>query len=108
VTSARRCGWDILALIASLLTVVITVIYVWAIEHQGGRPVAWFLGVMVMCALLGAYGVATVAPRRATALTISGVILVLLGILGLASIGIPMLGAGALALLAAARAASRQ
>jgi hypothetical protein len=106
VTSGLR-DWDRLALIASFLTVVMAVGYVVLIEQQGNQPAPWFIGGLIMSALLSAYGGAPSAPRRTTALTASGTTLVLLGILGIASIGVPIVGAGALALLAAARSRSR-
>jgi hypothetical protein len=77
-------------------------IYLEVVSQQGDHLVAWFLGGLAAAALLGLYGVARSAPRRGLALAVSGVVLTVLGILGLASIGLPILGAGVLALVAAA------
>jgi hypothetical protein len=103
MTSGRRIAWDRLALLASLLCAATGVGYVWLIEHQGDQPVAWFLSGLVVSMLLAVYGAATAVPMRTAALTISGTVLVVLGILGLPSIGLPVLVAGALVLAAGVR-----
>ncbi|SRR6266511_1013481 len=104
--SGVRIGWDPLAAIAALIAVVMMVLYVGLIRQQGGQVVAWFLGGLAAAALLGLYGAARAAPRRGLALAVSGMVLAILGILGILSIGFPILGAGMLTLVAAAR--SRQ
>jgi hypothetical protein len=103
MTSGRRAAWDRLALIASLLCAITGVGYVWLIEQQGDRPVAWFLSGLVVGVLLAIYGAATAAPLRTAALMISGTILVVLGFLGISSVGLPVLGAGVLILAAGVR-----
>ncbi|GAA1284884.1 hypothetical protein Psi02_32900 [Planotetraspora silvatica] len=100
---SSRNGWDPLAAIAVLIAVAMLVLYVVLIRQQGGHAAAWFLGGLAVAALLGIYGVAHAAPRRGLALAVSGVVLMLLGILGILSIGLPILGAGVLAVVAAAR-----
>lgn len=103
MTGERRASWDLLALAANLVTVLTGGGYVWLIERQESSPVAWFLGGLAMSAFLAVYGAMTDAPLRTAALTISGGILVILGVLGLASVGLPLIGAAALALAAGAR-----
>ena len=64
---------------------------------------AWFVAGLAAAAFLSVYGVARAAPRRALALLASGVVMTVLGFLAILSIGLPILGAGVLALVAAAR-----
>jgi hypothetical protein len=99
----RRARWDLLALAASLVTVLTGAGYVWLIEQQGNSPVAWFLGGLAISAFLAVYGAMPAVPLRTGTLAISGGILAVLGGLGLASIGLPLIGAAALALASGAR-----
>ena len=72
-------------------------------SNQGGPAAAWFIGGVSAAGLLAAYGSARAAPRRALALTVAGTILTALGLVGIASVGLPILLAGVLALIAAVR-----
>jgi hypothetical protein len=103
MASGRRIVWDRLALLAGLLGAITSVGYVWLIEQQGDQPVAWFLGGLVLGVVLAVYGAATTAALRTAALAISGTIMVVLGFLGIASIGLPILVAGLLILIAGVR-----
>lgn len=78
-------------------------LYAGLMGQQGDQVVVWFLGGLAGAALLGMYGVARAVPWRGLALAVSGVVLTVLGILGILSIGLPILCAGVLALVAAAR-----
>ncbi|GAA0909219.1 hypothetical protein [Virgisporangium aurantiacum] len=104
MTSRWRTGWDLLAAIAAATAVIMIVLYVGLIRQQGGHAAAWFIGGLAAAALLSIYGVARAAPGRRSALAVSGVMMVVLGLLGILSIGFPILGAGVMALVAAARA----
>ncbi|MGP3961123.1 hypothetical protein ACTWPT_34505 [Nonomuraea sp. 3N208] len=103
MAAGREAGWDLLALSAALIAVIMSVWYMVLIAQEGGRPAIWFLGLMAVSALLATYGVARAAPRRRAALGIAGTMLAALGILALASIGLPILAAAASALTAAMR-----
>lgn len=103
MTSGRRSEWDRLALIASLVGAIAGVGYLWLVAQQGDGPVVWFLAGLVVSVLLAVYGAATAVPLRTAALMVSGAVLVVLGFLGIFSVGLPILVAGALALTAAAR-----
>src|SRR5690349_11564967 len=105
MTSGRRNGGDLLAAIAGVIALITIVFYVGLIRQQDGQVAAWFLAGLAIAALLSIYGVARAAPGRRAALVVSGVMMVALGLLGILSIGIPILGAGVLALVAAYRAA---
>jgi hypothetical protein len=102
----RRDGWDLLAASAAAISLFMIGVYVGLIRQQGGQVAAWFLAGLAVAALLSIYGVARAAPQRRLALAVSGVVMAVLGLLGLLSIGLPILGAGVLALIAAARPAS--
>ncbi|WP_055483867.1 hypothetical protein [Sphaerimonospora mesophila] len=103
MTSGLRAGWDPLAAITALIVLVMMGLYLGFIRQQDGQVVAWFLGALALAALLAIYSAARTALWRGLALTVSGVILKVVGILSIPSIGLPILGAGVLALVAAAR-----
>jgi hypothetical protein len=103
MTSASRNGWDLPAAIAAVIGLVMIGLYLGLIDQQGNQPVAWFLGGLAAAALLASYGAARAAPRRGSVLAVSGAVMTVLGILSILSIGLPILGAGVLALVAAAR-----
>jgi hypothetical protein len=103
MTSGLRDGWDPLAAIAALIALVMMVLYVGLVRQQGDQVVAWFLGGLAAAAALSIYGAARAASRRGLALAVSGAVLTVLGVLGILSIGLPILVAGVLALVAAAR-----
>jgi hypothetical protein len=100
-------GWrnrlDPMAAIASLIALVMTVLYVAMMSQQGDVVVGWFIGGLTMAALLGIYGAVRAVPLRRLALAVSGAVLTALGVVAILSIGLPILGAGVLALAAAAR-----
>ncbi len=94
-----------LALVVLLLTLLTLGAYVALIVAQGDAPAAWFAGGLLLAALLAGQAWRT-TRRRAAALVVAGVLLCVLGFLSLASIGLPLLAAGVIAFLAAARAAT--
>jgi hypothetical protein len=106
MTSGWRNDWDLLAAIAAVIALSMIGLYIGLIRQQGGHVAVWFLAGLAAAALLSIYGVIRAAPRRGLALAVSGVVMVALGLLGILSIGLPILGAGVLALVAAGRAAS--
>jgi hypothetical protein len=94
---------DLLAAIATVIAVIMIGLYIALISHEGGQVAAWFLAGLAAAALLSVYGGVRAVPRRGLALAVSGVVMAVLGFLSLPSIGFPILGAGVLALVAAAR-----
>lgn len=100
--------WDPLAAIAALIASVMVVVYLAIIDRQGGEPLSWFLGALVAAALLAIYGTVRAAPGRGPAMAVAGVLLTVLGVLGILSIGLPILVAGILALVAAVRSRNRR
>ncbi|BEL05490.1 hypothetical protein Q0Z83_036810 [Actinoplanes sichuanensis] len=108
MTSGWRNGWDLLAATASAIALIMIVFYVGLIRQQDGQVAAWFLAGLAVAALLSIYGVARAAPGRRSMLAVSGVMMVALGLLGILSIGLPILGAGVLALVTATRVAGAE
>ncbi|MET8152551.1 hypothetical protein ACIBSW_16210 [Actinoplanes sp. NPDC049668] len=99
--TSRR--WDPTAAAAAAITAVMMVLYLALIGRQGGQPAAWFVAGLATATLLSLYGVRRAAPRRRVALAASAVLLLVFGVLGLLSIGLPIVVAGVLAAVAAAR-----
>jgi hypothetical protein len=99
---ARR-RLDVVPLVAAVLVLATAVLYVGIIRAQSDQPAWWFLTALVLGAGAAAYGASAAAPHRRTALLVAGLLLVPMGVLGILSIGLPVLLAGALCLAAAAR-----
>jgi len=93
---------DSAPIVSALITAGVLGLYLWLMRQEGDRPVAWFLGGMVVRILLCGYGSARL-PMRRTALITAGMIMVVLGSLGIFSIGLPVLAAGIVAVLSALR-----
>jgi hypothetical protein len=103
VTSEWRNSWDLLAAIAAVIALIMIGLYIGLISQEGSQLAAWFLAGLAAAALLSIYGVARAAPRRGLALAVSGLVMTVLGFVSILSIGFPILVAGVLALVAAAR-----
>ncbi len=104
MNTGRRSDWDLLAAIAAVIALVMIGLYIGLITQQGGQVAAWFLAGLAAAALLSIYGAARAAPRRGVGLAVSGVVMVVLGLLSILSIGFPIFVAGVVALVSAARA----
>lgn len=94
---------DAIAVAGSVLTIAMFVTYLSVIRQQGGDPAAWAVIALIGGAVGAAYGAVVAAPHRRAALTLSGFTLMALGLLAILTIGLPILTAGALCLVAAAR-----
>ncbi|WP_182898936.1 hypothetical protein [Microbispora sp. H10830] len=103
MASGLRRGWDPLAAVTALIVLIMMGLYVGFVAQQDGQVLAWLLGALALAALLAIYSAIRTALWRGLALTVSGVILTVVGILGILSIGLPILVAGVLALVGAAR-----
>lgn len=90
------------ALIVAIAALVMTVTHGVLVARQGDPPVIWFTAGMLAATVLAAYAVIRAAPLRLAAFAGSGVVLVAFGVLGILSVGLPILLAGLLALGAAA------
>jgi hypothetical protein len=108
MASGWRSDADLLAAAPAVIAVLVLGLYVGLMWQQGEQPVAWVVAVLAAAAVLAGYGVLRTARRRRWALTASGVLLAVLGLLAILSIGLPILVAGVLALAAAARDGRRR
>jgi hypothetical protein len=91
------------ALAAAVVAAAMAVFYVWLIRQQGDQPLPWVLIVLLVGALLAAYGALWRVPYRRMALVPAVIALTVLGVLGILSIGLPILAAGILALVSLLR-----
>lgn len=96
-------GVDLFAVAASALAAVMTAAYVGIMNSQDARPLAWVLVALLGSMALTAYAAYTGSPLRRQALVVASGVLGLLGLLAILSIGLPILLAGVLAGVAAAR-----
>ena len=99
----RRRSLDLIAVAAAILAGFMAVVYVWIIKRQGDQPLVWVLSILVGSAGLAACGAARRLAHRRVVLTIAGAVLTVLGLLAILSIGLPIIAAGLLALISAAR-----
>lgn len=99
-----RFRFDLVAVAASLLALVMLFVYLSVINQQEGDVALWAVAVLVVGAGAAAYGAATGSPHRRASLIAAGLLLGALGVLAILSIGLPILVAGVLALVAAMRA----
>jgi hypothetical protein len=103
VGQALSRSWDLRAIIAGTVTAAVAIGYVLVMWAEGDTPALWFLTGLVIAVILLGYSANRGAGRRRPALTLAGVDLLGLGIVGLASIGFPLVCAGVLALISAGR-----
>jgi hypothetical protein len=96
---------DVPALAAAVVAVVMARLYVLLVHSQGNTPAAWVVTVLVAAGLGAAYGCYRRAPRRRVVLGVCTVLLGAVGLLGILSVGLPILLAAGLCLLAVARGA---
>jgi hypothetical protein len=95
--------WDLRAIVAGIVTAAVALGYLLVMRTEEDTPALWFLTGLVIAVILLAYSANRGAGRRRPALTLAGVDLLGLGIVGLASIGFPLACAGVLALISAGR-----
>ena len=79
------------------------VVYVSLMRSQGDDPLAWVLAVLGVAAVLALYAASPGASLGPAALSVSGMLLILFGVLGIFSIGLPLLVAGVLTTVSAWR-----
>jgi len=85
------------AVAVAVITVTMAVVYVLIIRSQGNAPLLWVLAVLVLAAGFAAYGANARARLAPVSLAISGMLLLVMGVLGIFSIGLPLLIAGVIA-----------
>ena len=104
------------ALVGAALAVVAAGVYLWLVEQKGDggfAPAWWFVGLVLLGAVEATCGAFLPAPRRRVVLGSAAVTLVAAAVLSLqtmetshgwalfGSVGLPLLGAGAMCALAA-------
>ena len=106
---ARRTGAiEPFALTAAIVAAGMAVFYVWLMGQQGNQPLPWVLLGLLAGALLAAYGALWRVPYRRPALVSAVIALTVLGVLGILSIGLPILASGILALVSLLRPGRHQ
>lgn len=108
MNTGSRNGWDLVAVIAAVIALVMIGIYIELIRQQGDQVAVWFVATLAAAAILAIYGVARTMPWRRWALAVSGVVMTVLGFVSILSIGFPILCAGVLALVAAVRSGNHR
>jgi len=96
------------AAVAAVLALLMNGFYLWLIHQQGNSPAIWFVAALAVATLLAGYGALRAAPGRRPALIASGVLMLGLGLVGILSIGLPIVLAGVLAIVGAVRTTSTQ
>lgn len=86
-----------------MLAVATLVGYLAVLRQQGGDPAAWFLALVVLGAVAAGYACLRRARHRRPALVAAAALLTPAGLLGILSVGLPLLLAGGLCLVALAR-----
>jgi hypothetical protein len=92
-----------MAACAAVLTVVMIVLYVALVRQQSDQPAAWALAALILGAAAAGYGAYRGSTLRRAALILASIVLMSIGFVAILSIGFPILAAGLLCALAAAR-----
>ncbi len=79
------------------------VMYLSITRQQGSAPAVWVVAALVLGAAAAGYGATRAAPCRRTSLVLGGLVLMALGLLAILTIGLPILIAGGLCLIALVR-----
>ena len=96
---------DVLALTAAVLALAVLVGYLAIMRQESDEPAAWFVAALVLGPALAVYGARARSRHRRAALLLAGLVLTGVGLLAILSIGLPVVVAGVLCLVAAARSA---
>ena len=103
VSASSSQRWHPSAVAVALITLTMGVVYVLLIRSQGNDPLAWVLAVLGVAAALALYAASPGAGFGPAALSVSGMLLIVMGVFGIFSIGLPLLAAGVLATVSAWR-----
>lgn len=101
-----RRNLDLSAVAAVTLSLAMLMVYLWIMSIESDQPAYWFVAALIVGTVGAGYGAPADSPNRLAALLAAGVVLVATGLLAILSIGLPILVAGVLCLVAAARHAS--
>jgi hypothetical protein len=98
-----RARFDLVAGAASVLAIVMLIAYLSVMRQQDDEPAAWAVVALLIGAVTAGYGALGWSPYRRVALVVGGLVLGALGLLAILSIGLPIIAAGVLCFVAAAR-----
>lgn len=94
---------DLLPLTACVLTLAVTVLYLLLVRLENGHATRWAVAILVLAVAGTAYASARRAPLRRAVLVACVLGLAALGYLAILSIGLPLLLAAALCVVAVLR-----
>lgn len=95
------------AMVAAAVAMVMLFVYLGIMRQEADSPAPWFVAALVLGVVAAGYGANPPSPHRGSALMLAGSVLAAIGVLVIFSIGLPILLAGALCLLAGVRSAAR-
>ena len=97
----RHARWDPFAATASALALTMLLVYLWVIrQQQEEAPAAWAVAALIVGAVAAGMGAVVAFPYRRACLAVAAVVLILLGLLAILTIGLPILVAGTLCIVA--------
>lgn len=99
---------DGLALTAAVLALAMLLGYLEIMRRESDVPAPWFVAALILGSALAGYGANVGAHHRGSALLLAGLLLAVVGVLAVPTIGLPILVAGVLCLVAAARSSQRR
>src|SRR3954470_5768750 len=102
-SNSLRQRWDALALLVAAVPLGMGILYIRIVHSQGNDPLAWVLLVLGLATALAFYASTPFASRSPVAMAVAAGLLVVMGVLGIFSIGLPLLIAGAVATAVALR-----
>ncbi|MEP7090967.1 MAG: hypothetical protein ABI776_12770 [Nocardioidaceae bacterium] len=97
---------DPLPLAGGVVALAMVPLYLLVVSSQGNGAALWVVVALVVAGLCATYGAVRRSPQRLVALGVSTVLLVGVGVLGILSIGLPLLVAGALCLTGLVRSSA--
>ena len=101
LNAMSRAPWDPFAAAASALALTMLVVYLWIIRQQDeGAPAAWAVVALLIGAVAAGLGTVLAAPYRGACLGLAAAVLILVGLLAIFTIGLPILVAGMLCIVA--------
>jgi hypothetical protein len=99
----RERLWVAFGLASVGLVGAIVAVYLVIMSQEGDTPVWWFMGGLVVALILLLYALWPAAPHRRQSVVAAAIVLFPLGVLGAASIGLPLLLAAGLAVASLGR-----
>jgi len=92
---------DLLCVAAAVLVFAVVFFYLVLVAQEGGRPTLWAVALLTLCGAGAIYASRRTSWGRRSVAGLSGTVLIFLGYLTLFSVGVPLVLAAALCLVAA-------